>query len=923
MPARSRTSLAVTITVSAVGLLVLAGIASRVVHRGWRDALEDLSINVAATFAVAVLGYLIFFFRVRNAVPRQSLVTAQRDASSLFTKDLAELPVPHERESLAKALVADFVRGGYSRSTLIGGEPGSGRSAFLVLLADELARSRVLAIPVRAIELTGGSTIAQIARNRFHLRMSAAGVDDREADRMWSSLIGNGRLALVIDDLEKLNVTASGPHRRVDIASRLQELQDAGIPFFAALPRRLFPPGSTTNKVLLSTLGPDGMAKYLAERLTALGVLPSEGHFRVLTPMFTGSQASREPAQLRMSLAFAASAQGRGEEILAAFTEPRRLRRETGWLAGVCGVALGKPPLESSAEHDCLAQVGRLALIQASESVRWSQVVRGLSDERHERLLLGRAALEQREVIVIRQDHGSEVVVFRSPAVQAFAAGIGVPLTETATWSSALSRDPSEFVLGALAVSAMVLAGSSVADVFHAVRPAKSAHHLEILTALYDGFAAAGATDTLAADVNELLREVWPTGNRDDHLAFVRAVDIRNSPELQRFLWHELLPPRMARNSFRLRRELCFQLADGGDAVWETLHDHWQRICHDAFTVDLSPVFRKEAAWRSLAVGLAHMAWILPMLAERCTDSAAVQELLLTVAKGVMPPYEGYRRGDEDVPDVGLEISLAEGVKIAAVSSWHRHGHVPEYRVELLLRILGHARSWLSRMLAVQALGLSIGRTEPARLASITSRIAADRDEHPFVRAAARLVLAAGSSSEKLVSAVWLDDAEAVTSGSGVLSQEAYRLLAASTLLVNMCEKRAGNLGARTDSSGQRIIDRRGQEIRVEVLNGRELPRCMRTFRGGRSMYVNACGCDLGLCGEPTNGLRGPRHFDASFLYRASICFKPTLADVVARITPGSGVFGVGTHRTWELLQRITADNEIDVTSPMLQNEHE
>ena len=88
------------------------------------------------------------------------------------------------------------------------------------------------------------------------------------------------------------------------------------------------------------------------------------------------------------------------------------------------------------------------------------------------------------------------------------------------------------------------------------------------------------------------MEAAWPHAEDEHKLRFLNAVSLADSPKLLSSLWQELRLPRVRRNAFRVRREICLLIADAGDAAWDTLGSVWSETCEVGLSGDLSAAGR-------------------------------------------------------------------------------------------------------------------------------------------------------------------------------------------------------------------------------------------------------------------------------------------------------------------------------------------
>jgi len=275
---------------------------------------------------------------------------------------------------------------------------------------------------------------------------------------------------------------------------------------------------------------------------------------------------------------------------------------------------------------------------------------------------------------------------------------------------------------------------------------------------------------------------------------------------------------------------------------------------------------RLTPRWREVGVPLASLSWTLPALVTNLSGPEVEEgrSLLGRAMRAVM----GADAPDGILPDPGLEISLSEGFKMAsAEAALGPHGQTPPWKPEAT-ELLANARSWVSRQVLQQSMALcGWGEFDPP--------LHSEAREHPFVREA--MVLArrtdAQPSGLRPHREIWLDDVEALQDGGFTLSPEAHRLLALSTLLINLCEGLAARAvkGLREGKADHsKALEWEGDlEARVKALTSRQLPRCFTSQWHTKNLTTGTCVCDFRLCGRATPGSDGHRKFSRAFAERA------------------------------------------------------
>jgi hypothetical protein len=286
----------------------------------------------------------------------------------------------------------------------------------------------------------------------------------------------------------------------------------------------------------------------------------------------------------------------------------------------------------------------------------------------------------------------------------------------------------------------------------------------------------------------------------------------------------------------------------------------------DAAGADLSPLSRLTPTWSRIGIPLASLGWTLPTLVLHLDGKAGEDGRRLLADAVAVVTGSGDQAG-RGPPDPGLEISLAEGFKMASsldVLFGPCPARVPPWREEATL-LLARSRSWVSRQALHQAIALcGWAAAGPGR----NSESQRSGREHPFVREA--MVLAHRSRLER---EIWLDDVEALHDGGLALSAQAHRLLGITTLLIDLCESMAAKALAGLRAGEVAEEARREWEshlvARVDALTSSELPNCFRSVLHTRNLIDGRCRCEFQLCGRAEPGSAGHRRISRAFAERA------------------------------------------------------
>jgi hypothetical protein len=357
------------------------------------------------------------------------------------------------------------------------------------------------------------------------------------------------------------------------------------------------------------------------------------------------------------------------------------------------------------------------------------------------------------------------------------------------------------------------------------------------------------------------LTDVWDGADDRERIMFVRRLPHAVPPHYLAFLSAHLRPPRFASTAHAVRRVVARHIGATGDYSWQVLGQEWTDLVRAAGQGGLAWHQRRTAAWRSHGSALASLCWILPSVA--LTTGAGGPAVLLERVAAIAVPGGGPDMGP--APDIGIEISLAEGYKDMAHLALILDRPPPSTAFARVTDLAVHGRSWVSRLLALQAAALGAATDpvlgQPAR--AVCNRAQDNPVEHPVVREyAAVLHRTLTGDPAELTSVihrvVWSDDTEALNEAGGELHQDAARILAVTTLVLNLVENRIRAGGDDWQAA------HRG---RVVALVDKRLPTCLDRVFAARSFGRVECVCEMGLCGT-TTARTGVRPMSTAFAYR-------------------------------------------------------
>lgn len=856
-------------------LLLLLATVVAFVSLGAKAATASVITGVAATAIFASATYFLFWVRVRISAATTYLGSAVARPADLWRRPpkllgYADLP---ERRRLARAIARDLIKPSLVEGVVLVADAGCGRSSFLTLVAQALAREGILPVVVEAHNLSALQGIEASAQEQLRLLLTAHEQGGDEAARLWRHMLRRGRLALLIDGLDARATRQPYSERREEIQGALDVLARRGIPYVTCLPTGLCPARDATASIPLAKLPPDAMRRFFVERLTSQGVGSVDAAREVADRLLCYPRDFYDPYLLELG--------ARATTQAATLpTSERRLAREVTWMCRAADIDFLRS-METPTSL-CVTAIGRVSLFLGREVVTWSDVHNAVAPGSDSELLLrGRGMLEQQGILRVVDSVGGEAVVFAHPALLALSSGRAVAVDEDAdAWQALLRQAPSEGVLAAFSMACLRLAllrpSMCLREIAHLVRLSAVPPEWRFTwyVAAYEGLAAASTNGAgLDEEITRICDELWKEAPAESKLWLLRILDLRATPMLTAHLWSQLVPPRFFDNEYPVRREIDRCFADAADASWETLGTLWRQLCGEAAEADLSRRGAEAADWRAYGSAVGSLCWVLPSLLVSCRveeNRRATADLLSVLIDMMLP---GSCDG-KALPDVGLEISLAEGLKFALVD-FSRDDH----SISAMLRtLLAEGRGWTTRLIATQGLvvySTEAGADEGSEIGELLRATADDTSEHPLVREAAALgaeVALRKGEAHNLDDFLWTDDVAALASGGVGLSQRALRLLAITTLLLNIGEERGKVLstGGRMVRDPVPVDDTAGQLRRSAMLVADRTPACLRTSEGARRITSGPCSCEFGLCGRPRAGLEGPRKASDLFWRRAA-----------------------------------------------------
>jgi hypothetical protein len=843
------------VVVGIFGLLLLAGLGLAVQRGSLETTVGDVAVNVAASALVALAAVVGFSIGTRRWVLGRLLAYQQRTVS-------APTAAIGSRPNQARAVVAQLRDNRRAGSLLLQAPAGSSRASFIRELVTALSAARVVAIVVPEQALSQGG-VAQAATDAFRTLLVKAGVTEVPLSRTLESLADRRRLVVVVDGLDGFDHPATRSSAEQITGRRAAELTAAKLPFLATVD-----PGSTPAELLdcrvtLSALdhtaiaalagsqAADGPDRRVAVRQLAMAMEHSHLDSRTV---LAGSTAASAPTVAAPAVAASALADNGalwvGLQALRRAGYPRRTPDSTH-------PEITHPDSTHPSATLIVERLARRLALMETTQVDYLELLEEIPEAQWDELPAGMSNLVEHGLLERTHRLGRLVVRFGDAQVGEIAIGSWAA-HRTSPYASSGGRSRTAFA--AEAVERVRCAVQTPQDEWAAALAAFARHR-----ALIAAGDAHAALDAMGVSVGpppaDWLHDLWTEVDAVERITFVRRLPGRVSRQYATFLWSRLRYPEFFRNPHLLRRCISRYLGNHGADTWRELAQEWTALVDLAESGVGMPWFERpnDPVWSGSAV--ASLCWIMPSVAARAPDRPEPGQLLYRLVAAVVPGGGPER---DARPDPGMEISLAEGCKDACNMALVHGLPVPVAVWDAIHALHGSGRSWVTRLIALQAAALAAA-AEPQyaeRARGLCRSLATSRVEHPVGRHYANLL--AGVLTDPNAELpymihryVWPDDTEALDAAGGELTDDAAIVLAATTIVLNLAEAR---VRLNTDSVETQLA-------RIRTLVTPQMPACVRRSLTALTAGQVACSCPLRLCGPdmPTTALRP---ISAAFAYR-------------------------------------------------------
>jgi hypothetical protein len=841
--------------------------------KGLLPILQDQGISALSVALLALVTWIGFRLRFRGARSRYLLRYRPGGSEDPDATDEASEEHPLVREVLRQSLVLNP-----PRSLLVVTEPGSHTAALDAAFPQWVADNGRVPVVVDVSHSDATASIPMLSRACFVSRLAGSYGDEGRAHQLFTQQARRGKVVVVVEGLGHVVEAKARAVRRQAVEALIRSCLDEELPFVATVPEELSPSTSLVAAVRIAgRAGRSRVDKHLCDSLTRQGVIVSAELATALEAEFAGVRVDADDWQLDLAadLLVARLRAGRpaGRAVRGLLTSSDR---------GAFLALLSERALECDADHAVaddsavgrsLGRIGVYAHYREDLTVPRADVGHGLSPDEDLDFDGAVSTLARRQVLSVVGEVGGDGLRFRHPTWLMFAGALGLGLDE-ARWAELLRPGVPQTTVRSLA-AALVLhrqplydGGTSfVTTLSRLKRGSLRDVSLDMITAVVEAVQSLGQEPALGSEELAALRRAWEVATDEARLLFVRTIGPTQAAA--RFLWTQLVPPRFELTSYRLRRAISGRLAEMSREAWRELADEWRGI-GAAGPADLSARGRLLGGdWQRVGLPLASLAWTLPSFVERLDAGAREESLaLLRTLRETVAPAAGSASPvtGAPAPDPGLEISLAEGYKLAgAIEPSPDRTGAPAWWEEARL-LFDQSTSWVSRQALHQAFVLA----SPGELPPL---LIPGRPQHPFVTEGVALGLRQLQHDGAVVQDIWRNDVEALHDGGLDLSEQTHRLLGLSTLLINMAEfahARAVRSQRDAPSGPPRPEALAGVDARERALVSTQLPRCFVSRGHTATMLDVPCDCSFGLCGRDVRLTVGDRKISAAFSQRAT-----------------------------------------------------
>jgi hypothetical protein len=857
----------------AAGLIVGGVMVATASGADWAGILRGQAVNLVSAAVLAGFAYVLFILRFRRG-QLNTYLERQREVAPLFHQSDPEL------SALARTIVDELLDAKPPHAALIIGPADAGQAQLLSGVSERLAAKRRVPVAVTLPFAYGDISLPSLVRDRFVEGLVGSSGDAQSGRRLYAAMVRRRHVVTLIRGLDRVGQGEPLGARRVAIARLLEASLAEGVPFVAWIHPDLAPSISEVAAFRTRPLPRSELVAYTIRQLKERKISDLGGLEPILARAFNGGEPTRDPVLLSLVTDLMLRRVRTGEKgtvaAAALFSDPCAFSRHLAWLSErTLDCTLDAIESLSTPASLALSAIGRELHYRQEAELRSDEAWAALDADERLRFSAGVALLSHRRVLDTTSVGDKIRLRFTHPALLSLAGALGLRLNPDC-WRDLLRPETSSATLDALTGALLIFGRDTLRErsflrVLQVLGlPYRAEISLEMALSVISALQSIPEPLDVGGAEIEALERGWSAAGDIAKTRFVSAVNFEMNPSLIDFLWRRVVPPDFENNSFRVRRAVCSRVGRLGSSAWSRLGPEWRKLIDDASVGDLSSWSRRGKHWQSYGWSIASLAWTLPSVLQ--TVAAHDEHDVFAVLAALRELVEGISEEeaeDERPPEIGLEISLAEGFKIAAVDIYLRRETCDEQWCAEAETFLDSSKSWISKQALLQAIALALPNGTGTQWERFVGRLETEH-EHPFVRETAALVrrtLSGGKERASLTEGdIWLEDVEALDDGGVNLSPESHRLLGLSTLLINLAEWRFIAWIKNKSSAAESSVDARNR-----AFTGIELPKCFLRRGHAATMFDTACDCSFKFCGPDAQRgvLEEARNFSRAFLQRA------------------------------------------------------
>jgi hypothetical protein len=829
------------------------------------DVFGKVATSLLTASIVAGLGYFWFATWSSNRATRELRVAARAYPERLFAA-APRIGVAKNvwgRDQFIKDVASGLQRRFQTGPQVIVGDTGTGKTSFLLGLAEYLAHERDV-LPV-VLSLHGAEQIdfVKLAKERFRESIDPYLSSPDEAEKLWRWMCRKDRLAVLADDLDR---AALG---HADIGAAIEAARRQQLPLVVMSRREAVPANLADRPLELPPL------ELSVDEATALVLKrarkgQTDGARTMVDMHIKSGRMIDNPFYLTV-LAQVLRVDSLPPAQPERTEHATRLALMDSWRKSLPG-DLSVVEARRQKRNDALAGLGRFAAAHLLEEPTVTSDSEWLGD-----LVVG----QELDVIEVTEEGSYRFV---HDVVHAYFAAQVLPF-DPDRWKSALAggvdsaRVQLALVLAAArsndatfcraVCNALMAKTKGLPDEQRLLRAAAAAE-----VARAGGSGAGALADRIATHCIEALPGATPITKR----AALDQLAALGGKSAVKALWDYA-----ADEDYGVRWRAAHRLVGrcshatgetpaGADA-YRVLDGEIENSLAVAEQCLTQPEDARPDDWDPEILPLKHLAWILPAIRTGAIRGGAHETA--SAVSGHLTRL--LRLNCEGVTNQrGLEASIAQGFKVDAAIEYEDalagHSRNPEAADESMLeavRLLATSKFWYSRLNLVQAITLHVvvARGKSEQVATIEA--VAERDEHPFVRAAAGLCVKAvekasqGSPGDARLY-VWDDEGVVVGGRPPNLAREAIQLVGDMSVLLNLNET--------------------GTVVQREEFGTKQgLPHCIGQSKDRRELFDPHLGCHddckFKLCPlHPAPGRSAHREISRAFCRHQRLHARATIA---------------------------------------------